>query len=285
MYQQQPAQLPPQPPPLPAPSSELASVTVASRLPDFWQDQPRLWFIQIEAILKPQKLSDEAKFNLVVTRLGKDVIKQVSDILLSPPETDKFGTLKTRLLTVYEESENRQLQKLLSEIELGDQKPSQLLRYMRDLARGKIPDDTLNIMWQGHLPSSVRAVLAVTDVKDLESLATIADKVLENTRPFQVSEVTSEPMSSEYAKLQAQIAQLSIQVVELQRSRYNYRNHNNYHRQRSSSRSRNPTPHRDSKSTNGLCFYHNKFRHRARKCAEPCSWKNKNVKNSTNPGN
>ncbi|XP_063834898.1 uncharacterized protein LOC135084085 [Ostrinia nubilalis] len=182
---QQPA---PQPPPLPATSSELAAVTVSSRLPDFWQDQPRLWFIQIEAILKPQKLSDEAKFNLIVTKLGKDVIKQVSDILLSPPETDKFGTLKSRLLTVYEESENRQLQKLLSEIELGDQKPSQLLRYMRDLARGKIPDDTLNIMWQGHLPSSARAVLAVTDVKDLESLATIADKVLENTRPLQVSE-------------------------------------------------------------------------------------------------
>ncbi|KAL0811557.1 hypothetical protein ABMA28_009942 [Loxostege sticticalis] len=227
-------------------SAELASVTVSSRLPEFWCDQPRLWFVQCEAILTPQKLSDEAKYNLVVTKLGKEVIKQVSDILLTPPSVNKFGTLKSRLLTVYEESENRQLQKLLSEIELGDQKPSQLLRYMRDLARGKIPDDTLSIMWQGHLPSSIRAVLAVSEVKDLENLAAIADKVLENTRPLQVSEVTSEA-TSPFTQLQAQIAQLSLQVVELQRSRSrnrnnisrNYNNRRQHFSSRSTSRGRN----------------------------------------------
>ncbi|XP_050357851.1 uncharacterized protein LOC126778406 [Nymphalis io] len=104
------------------------------------------------------------------------------------PQTKKYDTLKSRLLAVYEESENRQLQKLLSEIDLGDEKPSQLLRRMRDLARRKIPDETLSIMWQCHLPAAVRSVLAVTDVKDLENLATIADKIMENTRPIQIAE-------------------------------------------------------------------------------------------------
>ncbi|XP_022830390.1 uncharacterized protein LOC111359164 [Spodoptera litura] len=164
---------------------ELATVTVSSRIPDFWRDQPRLWFVQCEAVLSPQKLSDEARFNMVVTKLGKEVVQQVSDILLKPPETKKFETLKARLLTVYEESEMRQFQKLLSEMELGDQKPSQLLRRMRDLAREKIPDETLSIMWQGHLPSPVRAVLAVTEAKNLETLAAIADKVMETSKPFQ----------------------------------------------------------------------------------------------------
>ncbi|GBP69252.1 hypothetical protein EVAR_56796_1 [Eumeta japonica] len=90
------------------------------------------------------------------------------------------------------ESETRQLQKLLSELKLGDQRPSQLLRRMRDLARTKIPDDTLRVMWTEHLSTAVRAVLAVSDTKDLDNLAAVADKIIENTRPLvDVNEVTS----------------------------------------------------------------------------------------------
>lgn len=270
-------------------SAELAVVTVSSRIPEFWCDQPRLWFVQSEAILAPQKLSDEAKFNLVVTKLGKDVIQQVSDILLKPPETKKFETLKTRLLTVYEESENRQLQKLLSEIELGDQKPSQLLRYMRDLARGKIPDETLSMMWQSHLPSSIRAVLAVSVVKDLENLSAIADTVLENTRPLQLSEVstastTTKPSApDEFSRLQAQIAQLSLQVMELQRSRPRQKIFNFKQRYNSRSVSRGRAMnHNTGGNSSRLCYYHQRFRHRARQCVEPCEWNNNTNKKSEN---
>ncbi|GBP91735.1 hypothetical protein EVAR_92012_1 [Eumeta japonica] len=73
-----------------------------------------------------------------------------------------------------------QLQKLLSEVELGDQ-GRRLLRRMRDLVRTKIPDNTLRVMWTGHLPTAVRAVLAVSDTKDLDNLAAVADKIIENT--------------------------------------------------------------------------------------------------------
>nr|XP_026498875.1 uncharacterized protein LOC113402777 [Vanessa tameamea] len=214
---------------------ELAVVTVSSRIPEFWCDQPRLWFVQCEAILVPQKLSDEARFNLVVTKLGKEVIQQVSDILLKPPDVKKYDTLKERLLKVYEESEIRQFQKLLSEMELGDQKPSQLLRRMRDLARKKISDETLRIMWQGHLPPSVRGVLAVSEVRDLENLAAIADKVMETTRPLQVAEAQAMSSSSANASTSsatafiiAELAKLSLKIrnIEKQRNRREkYRGH------------------------------------------------------------
>ncbi|XP_028162156.1 uncharacterized protein LOC114354098 [Ostrinia furnacalis] len=161
----------------------LASISVSSRIPDFWSDQPRLWFVQFEAVVESQRLGDVTKQNLVVTKLSKSAIQQVSDLLLSPPQERRYQTLKDRLLQVFEESETRQFQKLLGEMELGTQKPSQLLRRMRDLARNKLPDSTLQIMWTRHLPSAVQAVLAVTEVKDLESLATVADKVMEATRP------------------------------------------------------------------------------------------------------
>ncbi|XP_064076271.1 uncharacterized protein LOC135194590 [Vanessa tameamea] len=208
-------------------ASELATVTVSSRIPEFWCDQARLWFVQCEVILTPQKLSDEAKFNLVVTKLGKDLIQQVSDILLQQPQTKKYDTLKSRLLAVFEESENRQLQKLLCEIDLGDEKPSQLLRRMRDLARGKIPDETLSIMWQGHLPAAVRSVLAVTDVKDLENLATIADKIMENTRPIQIAEALFfnkklAKNGNRYPSFPANLAKLSNVIVLTTGSYYLY---------------------------------------------------------------
>lgn len=117
-------------------------------------------------------------------------MEQVSDIVLSPPETRKYDALKTRLLAVYEESEVRQVHKLLMELELGDQKPSQLLRRMRDLASNKFTDETLSMLWIRHLPGAVRAVLTVSEVSDLEKLAMMADKVIETTRFVEVEEVT-----------------------------------------------------------------------------------------------
>lgn len=252
--------------------AELATVTVSSRIPEFWCDQPRLWFVQCEAILGPQKLSDEARFNLVVAKLGKDVIQQVSDILLKPPETKKFDVLKERLLKAYEESEIRQFQKLLSGMELGDQKPSQLLRRMKDLAREKIPDETLRIMWQGHLSSSVRAVLAVSESQDLENLAAIADKIMETSRPLQVAEVQSSTLSDSSFIL-AEIAKLSLKIRDMERSRNHFKRfNNNRSRSRSTSRARNMSR-RTPDSPDWLCYYHHKFRQRAMKCVEPCAWK------------
>lgn len=257
-------------------SSDLAAISLTARLPDFWCDQPRLWFVQVESILAPQKLGDEAKFHLIVARLGKDVIQQVSDIVLSPPADRKFHALKERLLTVYEESENRQFQKLLSEMQLGEQKPSQLLRRMRDLARSKIPDETLRIMWTGHLPSAVRAVLAVTESNDLEKLAVIADKIMETTRPIDISAV-AQTSSSGSIDLVGQIAKLTAQVARMQRSRQSSRNSTRGHASRSQSRSHETSPYRRRRdNADWLCFYHYRFAQRAKKCIEPCNWKTKN---------
>lgn len=265
---------------------EVAVVTISSRIPEFWTDQPRLWYVQCEAILGNQKLSDEARYNLVVTKLGKDVIQQVSDILLKPPEVKKFDTLKERLLKIYEESEMQQFRKLLSGVELGDQKPSQLLRRMRDLARDKIPDETLRILWQGHLPSSVRGVLAVSEVKDLEHLSAIADKVMETTQPMQVAEVQSTPScSSDNTYILAEIAKLSLKIRELEKERDHNRNFNRHRtRSRSASRGRYMTR-RSPSNPNWLCVYHYRFRHRAKKCIEPCAWKKNASRKAENQEN
>lgn len=260
-------------------TSELASISLSARIPDFWPDQPRLWFIQVEAILAQQKAGDYANYNIVVAKLNKEVIQQVADILADPPEIGKFDTLKTRLLEIYEESESRQIQKLISEMELGDQRPSQLLRRMRELARSKINDETLTILWQGHLPSSVRAVLAVTATKDLDKLAIIADRIMETYKPAGIAEVTQNAPSSSsstdtqaaISALSAEIAKLNVKIDKMERSRSRSRSRRTpQSRHNSASRGRTR---RTPESPDWLCQYHYKFRSRARKCTQPCSWK------------
>lgn len=258
-------------------ATELAAITLTSKIPDFWTDQPRVWFIRTEAMLAPQKLSDEARYDIIVSKLGKDAIQQVTDLLIEPPPTKKYEALKARLLKIYEESKNRQLQKLISEMELGEQKPSQLLRRMKELAKDKIPDDTLRILWQGHLPSAVRAVLAVSDTKELEHLSTIADNVFETTRAHAVSEIsqTQQPAaSSDTDKILTEIAKINLKIADIEKSRTRRRYRWNNSRSRSASRSRDPSTGRRTPNSPGwLCFYHHRFRAKALKCVEPCAWK------------
>lgn len=280
MYAQPSATTPSIPAPKPEESeSNIATLSVAGKIPSFWPENPRLWFCQVEAILAPQKTSDANKYFMVVAKLSKDAIQQVADILANPPENNMFETLKKSLLQIYEESEARQVRKLVTEIELGDQKPSQLLRRMKELARGKIEDETLKILWQSHLPASVQAVLTVTSTKDLEELAVIADKIMDTHQPVQISEVArSQPQPStsfEVATIMAEIAKINLKISEIEgrRSRFRSGSRNrfrNYSRDRSQSR-----PRRTPESPDWLCPYHFRFRERAYRCVTPCSWKNK----------
>ncbi|CAH0701181.1 unnamed protein product [Spodoptera exigua] len=149
--------------------------------PEFWRDQPRLWFKQLEAIVAPQKQGDDYKYYTVIAKLPKEEIIQVSDLITCPPPIEKYKAIKERLISCYEESDQRQLQKLLSEMDLGDQKPSHLLRKMRTLSNGNISDETIKLLWLRLLPPSVTSVLAVTEDIDVNKMSQIADKILINS--------------------------------------------------------------------------------------------------------
>ncbi|XP_049707752.2 uncharacterized protein LOC126056930 [Helicoverpa armigera] len=121
---------------------QLSSISITARIPEFWKKSPRTWFIQAEAVLNPQKMSDESKYQVLISKLSPDVVEQVTQILVEPPEKNKYETLKNKLIFIYQESEERQVKKLIGEMELGDQKSSQLLRKMQDLARGRVNNET-----------------------------------------------------------------------------------------------------------------------------------------------
>lgn len=257
-------------------SVTLAAIGITSKLPEFWVDMPRLWFSQFEAVMAPQKQGEEAKFNLVISKLGRDSIQQVSDLVTSPPENNRYTALKERLLQVYEESAERQFQKLVSELELGSQKPTQLLRRMRDLGRTtQVSEQTLKSLWLSRMPISVRAVIAVCEDQTLDNLATIADKIMENSRPYEIAAVTSSPaemaqgamveMASQLNKLSLEVAALRNEVRGRGRSRSSSRQG---YRSRSTSRKK-----RAPGDPSWLCRFHYRYRKRATRCEQPCAWR------------
>ncbi|XP_060806886.1 uncharacterized protein LOC132903236 [Amyelois transitella] len=260
---------------------EVSTISLQSRIPSFWRAQPKLWFAQFEAVVSSYKTSEDQKYNLVIAVLERTDIEQVSDIICNPPSAGKYQALKKRLLSVYEESESKQFQKLLGGLELGEQKPSQLLRVMRDLSGTKVADDALKVLWMGHLPSQVRAVLSVSTESSLDTMATMADKMMEHTEQT-VAEIRQDatPGSSSGAQnnlqfqvLSKQIEKLTLEIAALKEDRSRFRGRQpfrNPRRNKSSTR---------SKSRNGRkpgdpeweCSYHYRFGDRARKCQSPCA--------------
>lgn len=265
--------------PTPTTVSDLAAISLSSKIPQFWTDLPRMWFKQFEAIVAQQKQGDTTKFNLVVAQLSKEALQQVSDILDSPPQEGKYETVKNRLLTVFEESAERQFQKLVGEMELGSQKPSQLLRKMRELARNtQVSDEALKKLWMSRLSSSVRAVLVVSQDTKLENLATMADKIVENMQTGEVAAVTSLP--EDKASLVQQISEMTIEIKHL-RGEVNAIRRGNFQRGSNNNRSRRPfrprsrsrsTPRRTPESADWICRHHYRYKQRSYRCEPPCNW-------------
>ncbi|KAJ8715699.1 hypothetical protein PYW07_010181 [Mythimna separata] len=265
-------------------SMTLAAISVSSKLPEFWVEMPRLWFAQFEAVMAPQKQGDEAKFNLVISKLGRDSIQQVSDLVTSPPAENKYKALQERLLQVYEESAERQFQKLVSEMELGSQKPTQLLRRMKDLGRTtQVSELTLKSLWLSRMPPEVRAVIAVCQDQSIDNLSVIADKIIENSRSGEISAISgqstiAQASSEPIMDLVQQVNTLKLEVAALRnevqnRGRYGTRSQQGY-RSRSGSR-----PRRTAGDPDWLCRFHYRWKKNARRCEEPCAWRKENKEN------
>lgn len=90
--------------------------------------------------------------------------------------------LKLKIISRTTESEQRRVQRLLTEEELGDRKPSQLLRSMEQLLVGdkRLENGILRHLFLQRLPQNVRLNLASTgESPALYELAALADRILE----------------------------------------------------------------------------------------------------------
>lgn len=235
-----------------------------NKLPPFWKENPKLWFMQIEAIFGISGITrDETKFQYVIANIDSNFLPHICDILESPPaDGSKFAAVKERLIQSFSESQESKLRKLLKNQELGDQKPSHLLQIMKNLASGQLNDAVLKTLFLEQLPEDVRSILTISQVSDISSLALQADKIMCLRSPH-LYEVKSASGNIDLTKISQQIEALEKKVSNFSRSR-------NQNRSQSSNRSKSRS---NSKSRNrDWCWYHNRFRDKATKCISPCTF-------------
>ena len=253
------------------PTPTVAAVSI--KLPPFWPADPEVWFAQVEAQFTTRGVTTQkTRFDYVVSNLSSDFATEVRDLLLRPPTENPYDKLKAELIKRTAASEQRKLQQLISGEELGDRKPTQLLRRMQQLLGDHGTEANLTFLRElflQRLPPNVRMVLASTgDTMDLATLADMADKVIEVAAPS-VSAISQPPpgFDSDLTQLRADVSRLTDLVASLTRERPP-------RRRRSISRGHSPAPTGSQPPQTTLCWYHKKFGEAAKKCQEPCNWGN-----------
>ncbi len=260
----------------------VATATINIKLPPFWPADPAVWFAQVEATFATKRLTaQKARFDFVVASLSPEVATEIRDLVLRPPDANPYTVLKETLIKRTAASEQRRLQQLFQAEELGDRKPTQLLRRMHQLLgdRPGLDDTFLRELFLQRLPSNVRMVLAASpNTTPLESLAELADRVTEvaaqpvatitpSVQPSQATPVAAVgPTSADFERILIELAKLQTTVKSLTRSR----SRTPSRRPRHHSPAPSPTP----SATDQLCWYHQKFGDDARKCTPPCSHPN-----------
>ncbi|XP_064483087.1 uncharacterized protein LOC135395930 [Ornithodoros turicata] len=263
-----------------ASASPIAAISAPGRLPDFWPNNVRLWFAQAESEFALKGIrSESTKYHMTIRALSERDISEVADIVANPPTDTPYQYLKQELLQRLQASTTQRLQRLLSTEELGDDKPSQLLRRLKALLADKassFDEECLRELFLQRLPRSARSLLTVSQTTSLTELAALADQLTEDMSPSVAAVHSSHTHHAQPdldSRLQALEKSLESLRLELRSDR---------------SRRRSPSPRRIGSRPQGrtaayrspsppppeslLCWYHLKFGAAARQCRLPCQW-------------
>ena len=250
-----------------APAEEPGRVEAyAMKIPPYWTSDLQIWFVQVESQFAARGITAQrTMYHHVVGSLSPEIATEIRDLLLKPPEDRPYDVLKQKLIERTAASEQRRLQQLFTAEDLGDRKPTQLLRRMQQLLGEKVTttdDSFIKELFMQRLPTNVRMVLAAaSDKTPLEELAALADKIMEVAIPSIATVATPSHATSEADNLRAENASLRKQISALQAATGPRRR-----RSRSRNRGRPRSP-----SQPGVCWYHRRFGDAARKCSLPCS--------------
>ena len=119
---------------------------VATRLPPFWPANPQIWFVQVEAQFSRRCITtSKTKYEEILCALPTEYATEIQDLLLDLPEDQPYEKLKELLIARIADSERQKLRQLLTAEDLGDRKPSHLLRKMKSLLgdKAKMIDSSL----------------------------------------------------------------------------------------------------------------------------------------------
>lgn len=226
---------------------------------------------------------DEQRFCTILAAIDPNVLTQLAEVLQAAPVNGKYEFVRQKLIAHFADSEQRKLNRLLSEMPLGDKRPSELFHEMKRVAGNVLGEAALKGLWTQRLPEYARPVIASTSGSSTE-YTRIADSIIDAIAPRSVNQITDAPLS-ELNELKAVIAELKKQITDMpRRSRSHSRNSN-----RQNYRSRTPSHHNNNANQQDadpeLCWYHQTYGNDARNCRLPCRRRNHPAASNSSSGN
>ena len=113
---------------------------LAVKLPDFWTDDPDLWFMHAESAFRNSQVTQSrTKFDHVVQKLPQNIMVSVRGLIMNSAASSStpYEDLKSKLVSSYTLSRWQRINKLIHHPALGDKRPTALMDAMLAL----MPDD------------------------------------------------------------------------------------------------------------------------------------------------
>ncbi|XP_062540807.1 uncharacterized protein LOC134208874 [Armigeres subalbatus] len=219
---------------------------------------------------------DSKKYNIVMAQVQPEKLTELRAIIDATPASEKYSYIKRKLIDYFADSQQKRLQQVLSDMPLGDMKPSQLYNEMTRVAGNSLGVPVLLDLWASRLPPHAQAAV-IASKGDPSEKATIADAIVDamgfrnvnsisNTASTVPANISETPASGSIEELQREIAQLTRRFDQMFRPQRSSRD-----RSRSRSQSRR-SQHYNSESTYDMCWYHRTFGTDALRCRKPCTF-------------
>lgn len=266
---------------------------VSVKYAPFNREDPEIWFTQLETQFQLGGISvDATKYGHLIAALDNETLKCVREKVLDPPAVEKYTSLKQAIIDRICDSAKIKLNRLLSGLQLGDKKPSQLLREMQALSVNHITDDVLRNLWLQRLPLHSQEILSSMEDSTLDKLAKTADKIAEVNYPSGICSVGKSTLCSSNNGAQKEPSNELKASIDALSKRFEH-----FEKEiREKSRSRNKSNNTESRDQNHRsrarsksqvksypnCWFHYKFGVNAKNCKPPCSFKGDSSSNSKN---
>lgn len=247
------------------------------KLPPFYNKYPHQWFILAETQFRIKNITSEiSKYEYLIVSLSQDMTATVFDIIQAINDnwnnsaSTAYSTLKEALLERNSLSESQRLESLLADLDIGDRKPSEFYRTLKQTAgqSDSISDKLIIQLWIRKLPTQIQVSLKTLPNPDIKTLLNMANSIYEiilsskQGHVHAISSSTSE-QNDHLSRLEKQIQTLTDAIHKLSvQKNFSFR---------SRSRSRSKSKPRQLSSSD-LCWYHEKFSEKANKCIQPCSY-------------
>ena len=165
-------------------------MSVALKLPLFYEDRPEMWFYFAESQFRLRKITeDQTQFDHIWQSLSTAQASRVESLMMNPPKSDKVGALKKKLLTIFGRTQYEKDNDLLSHGPLGDMTVLEFVGKIESL--NKDPATFLHAFLLNKLPSDVRSMLANTEFASMTELALAADKIIKAQKTKSINKVES----------------------------------------------------------------------------------------------